>query len=499
MKLLQEGFLGNGRGYVKILLTGANGYIGQRLLPLLVAEGHSITAMVRSAARLEIPHHCTDHVQVIEGDLLKFETIEEVPKDLEVAYYLVHSMTQTEGHLDDMEVMAAKNFLKIIAPTNIKQVIYLSGLVGDEELSPHLRSRKRVEEVLRSGPIPVTTLRAGIILGSGSASFEIMRDLVEKLPVMIAPRWVQNKCQPIGIYDVLEYLVLVIDHPDCLGESFDIGGPDVMSYRDMLLKFAEVRGLRRYIIGVPVLTPKLSGYWLYFVTSTNFSLAKALVESMKNNAVCQDQRIHKIIPKTCFHFEEALRRTFEKIEDNAILSSWKDSMVMSELSPNLLEYVQVPKFGCLTDVQEIPFQCDPDRVKEAVWSIGGDRGWYYMNWAWVLRGFIDQLFLGTGLRRGRTHPTRLRAGDVLDFWRVLLADEKHRRLLLYAEMRLPGEAWLEFEIIPNQGGGGILRQKATFRPHGVLGRLYWYGIHPFHWLVFIGLARGIISHAEKSK
>lgn len=483
---------------MKIFLTGANGYIGQRLLPLLVEDGHDVVAMVRSARRLEVPAHCRDHVQIIEGDLLKFESVGDIPQDIDVAYYLIHSMTQTDGHLGNLEETTANNFLRLIAPTTIRQVIYLSGLVSEEKLSPHLRSRKRVEDVLRSGPTPLTTLRAGIILGSGSASFEIMRDLVEKLPVMIAPKWVQNKCQPIGIYDVLDYLVSVINHPDCLGETFDIGGPDVMSYRDMLMKFAEIRGLRRYIIGVPVLTPRLSSYWLYFVTRTNFSLARSLVESLKNNEVCRDNRIHKIIPKTCFQFEEALRRTFQKIEDNAVLSSWKDSMVLSDLKPNLLEYVQVPKFGCLTDEREITFQCDPKLVQNAVWAIGGDRGWYYMNWTWSLRGFIDQIFMGTGLRRGRTHPKRLRAGDALDFWRVLLADENQGRLLLYAEMRLPGEAWLEFEIRPSESGGSLI-QKATFRPNGLLGRLYWYGIYPFHWFVFRGLAKGIIQYAEGEK
>ena len=483
---------------MKILLTGANGYIGQRLLPLLVEAGHEVVALVRSARRLTVPQHCHDHVQIVEGDLLKFEKIGEVPTDIDIAYYLVHSMVQTGKGFGNLEETTAKNFLRLIEPTAVRQVIYLSGLISDEELSPHLKSRKRVEDVLRSSQIPVTTLRAGIILGSGSASFEIMRDLVEKLPIMVTPKWVKNKVQPIGIYDVLEYLMSVIDEPKCLNDTFDIGGPDVMSYREILMRFAKLRGFRRYMITVPVLTPRLSSYWLYFVTSTNFSLAKALVESLKNNAVCHDHRIKKIIPKTCFHFEEALNRTFAKIDENSVISSWKDSIVSSDLSPNLREYVKVPEFGCLSDLQEVSFECDPGKVKDAVWAIGGDRGWYYMNWAWVLRGFIDQVFGGVGLRRGRTHSTRLRNGDALDFWRVLMADEKHRRLLLYAEMRLPGEAWLEFQVIANEDGkGGVLRQKATFRPNGLLGRLYWYSIHPFHWFVFIGMARGIIQHAEE--
>lgn len=483
---------------MKILLTGANGYIGQRLLPLLVKKGHQVIALVRSSRRIKVSAQCKEHVRVIEGDLLNPESVKDLPKDIEIAYYLVHSMTQHQGHLDEMEASIARNFLRLIEPTNTRQVIYLSGLVGDEKLSPHLRSRKRVEDILLTGPVPVTTLRAGIIIGSGSASFEIMRDLVEKLPVMITPRWVQNKCQAIGIFDVLDYLVSVIDHPKCLGESFDIGGPDVMSYREMLLKFAEVRGLRRYIIRVPVLTPRLSSYWLYFVTSTNFSLARSLVESLKNNAICQNTRIHKIIPKKCLGFEEALKRTFQKVEENIIVSSWKDSMVMSELKPNLLEYVQVPHFGCLSDRREVEFHCDPRQVKQTVWEIGGKRGWYYMNWAWSLRGLIDQLFMGTGLRRGRTHPKRLRAGDALDFWRVILADEKQGRLLLYAEMKVPGEAWLEFIISPDDKGGGILKQTATFRPAGLLGRAYWYAIYPIHCFVFQGMADSIIDYASKN-
>lgn len=480
---------------MKILLTGANGYIGQRLLPLLVEAGHKVVALVRSASRFEIPDYLCENVQIIEGDLLDFESIKEIPKDIEAAYYLVHSLAQSKEQLSNLEIKTAKNFLKLILPTQIRQVIYLGGLVSDENLSPHLHTRKLVDEGLRTGPVPVTTLRAGIILGSGSASFEIMRDLVEKLPVMIAPRWVENKCQPIGIFDVLEYLLLVLDHPKCLGEAFDIGGPDILTYREMLLKFAKVRGLKRAIIGVPVLTPRLSSYWLYFVTSTNFTLASSLVESLKNNAICRDNRITEIIPKKCLGFEAALQRTLEKIEENLILSSWKDAVTASDLNPDLLEYIRVPKFGCLTDIQEVSFQEDPEKVLAAVWSIGGKRGWYYMNWAWNLRGFIDRLFMGKGLQRGRTHPTRLRSGDALDFWRVLLADKENRRLLLYAEMRLPGEAWLEFEIHPQQKGG-VLVQKATFRPNGIWGRLYWYGIYPFHWFIFKGLARGIIKFSK---
>ncbi|MBB65818.1 MAG: epimerase [Waddliaceae bacterium] len=481
---------------MKILLTGASGYIGRRLLPILIEEGHEVIALVRSANRFTIPEHCQEKTSIVVGDLLDLESLQNIPQDIDAAYYLVHSLTQKHGHLKDMETLSAKNFLKALERTRIKQIVYLGGLVNDSHLSPHLSSRKEVDQVLRSGKIPVTTLRAGIILGSGSASFEIIRDLVEKLPIMIAPRWVEKKCQPIGIADVLRYLVSVLDHPKCMSRAFDIGGPDILSYRDILLRFAKVRGLKRYIIGVPVLTPKLSSYWLHFVTSTNMTLAKSLIESLKNNAVCHEQNILNIFPQKCLQFEEALKRTFAKIEENAIVSSWKDAISSSDLNPDLLEYINVPTYGCFQNIQEIPFSSDPDKVIASLWAIGGDNGWYCMNWAWVLRGFIDQLFMGTGLRRGRTHPNRLHAGDALDFWRVLLADNQHGRLLLYAEMRLPGEAWLEFRIIPKEKGYA-LQQIATFRPNGLLGRLYWFSVSPFHWFIFHGMASAIVEKAQK--
>lgn len=483
---------------MKILLTGANGYIGQRLLPALVEAGHEVVAMVRSARRLEVPPDCKGHVEVIVGDLFKPEEI-AIPKDIDAAYYLVHSLAVKEGHFAELEVTAAKNFLQLIEGTRARQVVYLSGLVSDKNLSPHLQSRKQVEKVLKEGKTPLTTLRAGIIIGSGSASFEIMRDLVEKLPVMVAPRWVQKKCQPIAIRDILYYLVHVLDQPECMGQSFDVGGPDVLTYREMLETLAEVRGLKRYIIGVPVLTPNLSSYWLYFVTSTNFALARALVESLKNNAICEEHRIETIIPRKCLSFKEALKFAFRKIESNVVISSWKDAIATSKLNPNLLHYIRIPSFGCFTDIQKVPFECDPERVLEVIWEIGGKRGWYAMNWAWKVRGFIDKIFGGAGLRRGRTHPTRLRAGDALDFWRVLLAEKEQGRLLLYSEMHLPGEAWLEFKVIRKEEKGGVLIQQATFRPKGVLGRLYWYGVYPIHVAVFKRMAKGIVRYAEENR
>jgi len=469
---------------MKILLTGANGYIGRRLLPLLLQEGHQVVVLVRSKERLpDLP----EAVEVIEADLATCTHLENLPKDLDAAYFLVHSLSQSQESLLEIERRVARNFLQCISTTNIKQVIYLSGLVNAPNLSNHLLSRKSVEETLSKGPIPLTTLRAGIIIGAGSASFEIMRDLVEKLPVMVAPRWVKSQCQPIAISDVLFYLVAVLNNQDCLGQSFDVGGPDVLTYYEMLMQFAKIRGLHRWILRVPVLTPKLSSYWLYFVTSTNFTLARSLVDSLKNDAVCSEHRIQTICKHECLSFEESLRRVFAKIEERVILSSWKDALHNATLNPH------VPEHGCLKDVQEIFFACSPDLVCDAVWAIGGNRGWYAMNWAWKFRGFLDQIFGGVGLRRGRTHPTRLRVGDALDFWRVLVVDQEKKRLLLYAEMKLPGEAWLEFKVEKE----GCFVQQATFRPRGIMGRLYWYLLFPFHFCIFRRMARAIVVHAER--
>ncbi len=474
---------------MKILLTGANGYIGSRLLPRLVDEGHEIYALVRSCSRIEIPEKFQSQLHVIEADLLDSSSLLKIPADIDAAYYLVHSMSYSQK-FSELEAASAKNFVSRLENTQAKQIIYLSGLSNEDHLSRHLTSRKRVGEILREGKVPVTILMAGIIIGSGSASFEIIRDLVEKLPIMVAPKWLKQLTQPIAISDVLAYLTLVLGNPACFGHSFEIGGPDVMSYKDLLLNFAKMRGLRRKIITVPVLTPRLSSYWLFFVTSTSFSLARFLVESLINNAVCKENRIQKLFPRKLLSYEEALQLAFTRTEEDWVPSSWKDTLSGSTLNPDLSIYVHVPKFGILSDRRTIVFSSPIEQVQKRIWSLGGDRGWLAMNWAWKFRGFLDKLVGGIGLRRGRTHPTRLKVGDALDFWRVLLADEKNRRLLLYAEMKLPGEAWLEFEIIPHETGG-TLKQTASFRPNGVWGRFYWYSLYPFHALIFSQLAKQI--------
>lgn len=475
---------------MKILLTGANGYIGTHLLPLLAEQGHEIYALVRSRFRIEIPEKFRSQIHIIEADLLTPSSLVKIPSDIDAAYYLVHSMSYSQKFAE-LEASSAKNFIDRMEKTQARQIIYLSGLANDAHLSRHLTSRKKVGEILQAGKIPVTILMAGIIIGSGSASFEIIRDLVEKLPIMIAPKWLKQSTQPIAVRDVLTYLMLVLDNPSCFNQSFEIGGPTVMNYKELLLKLAKIRGLKRKIFTVPVLTPRLSSYWLFFVTSTSFSLARFLVDSLINNAVCKENRIQQLFPRKLLTYEEAVALIFTPIEEDWILpSSWRDTLSGSTLNPDLSMYIQIPKFGTLTDRRIVPFSCPVEEVQERIWSLGGNRGWLAMNWAWKLRGFLDKLVGGIGLRRGRTHPTRLKVGDALDFWRVLLADEKKRRLLLYAEMKLPGEAWLEFKITPHETGGS-LQQTASFRPNGLWGRFYWYVLYPFHELIFSQLAKHI--------
>lgn len=471
---------------MKILLTGANGYIGMRLLPLLLNAKHEVVCAVRDAERLSIDKETRSQVSIIEIDFLD-ETSTELPKDIDVAYYLIHSMSTSTTDFDELEAKAARRFLELVQKTNLKQVIYLSGIVNQKELSKHLKSRKQVEGILGEGSFALTVLRAGIIVGSGSASFEILRDLCEKLPLMITPKWVNTKCQPIAIRDVIFYLTSVINKRECFGQSFDIPGPDTLSYREMMKTYADVRELPLTIVNVPVMTPKLSSYWLYFVTATSYKLAQNLVDSMKVDVTTNDRRLEKILARDLISYREAISLAFDKIEQNQVISSWKDSKVSGRFSKkDLNRFIKVPKFGCLKDHQQTKVE-DVQKSLEKIWQIGGQKGWYYANFLWRIRGFIDKMFGGVGLRRGRTNIASINPGDALDFWRVVLADKEEKRLLLYAEMKIPGEAWLEFFIDDNH----ILHQNATFRPRGLKGRLYWYSMLPFHYFIFAGMLNRI--------
>jgi uncharacterized protein YbjT (DUF2867 family) len=473
---------------LKILLTGSTGYIAQRLLPMLLDNGHKVVCCVRDSARFNSEKYRSPSLSVIEVDFLKTETLKCIPVDIDAAYYLIHSMSTSTGDFEKMEEISANNFKDRLQHTKARQVIYLSGIVNEEKLSKHLSSRKNVEAILSSETYALTTLRAGIIIGSGSASFEIIRDLVEKLPVMIAPRWLSTRTQPIAVHNVIEFISGVLLNEATYNKSYDIGGPDIMTYKQMLLRFAAVRGLKRRIGIVPVMTPKLSSYWLYFITSTSYSLAQNLVDSMKVEVICKDNNLNKLLGITPVGYEDAIREAFRKIELNQIPSSWKDALTSKTLNEGISRYAEVPVHGCFFDYRKHS-TVDCEKVLNKIWAIGGKTGWYYGNWLWALRGLIDKVFGGVGLRRGRKNQTDTSPGEALDFWRVLIADKKEKRLLLFAEMKLPGEAWLEFRIDKNN----VLHQTATFRPLGLWGRLYWYSVLPFHAFIFSGMIRNIAS------
>ena len=476
---------------MKILLTGATGYIAKRLLPVLLEQGHTVVCCVRDAQRFDISAYNTDRIEVIELDFLERETMHAIPDDIDAAYYLIHSMSAAGGDFESLEQKAARNFTDRLDQTAVRQVIYLGGIVNSKKLSKHLRSRKQVEEILGSGSFSLTTLRAGIIVGSGSASFEIIRDLVEKLPVMVAPKWLNTPTQPIAIRNVIQFLSGVLGYRDTFNRSFDIGGPEVLTYKQMLLKFAEVRNLHRTIISVPVMSPRLSSYWLYFVTSTSYRLAVNLVNSMKVEVVAEPNELPERLEVDLIPYKEAIRLAFDKVEQKEVLSSWTDALSSDVLEEGISNHIEVPVYGCYKDRRSRKIR-DEQAVLDKIWSIGGETGWYYGNWLWEIRGLLDKMAGGVGLRRGRKSSTEITAGESLDFWRVLYADRKEKRLLLYAEMKLPGEAWLEFRI-----ENLTLYQVATFRPRGLWGRLYWYSLLPFHGFIFKGMIEEIATPPEE--
>jgi uncharacterized protein YbjT (DUF2867 family) len=474
---------------MKVLLTGSTGYIGKRLLQNLILNGHDVTCFVRSLERLVEPDQTGDIVKGFEIDLLKPIPSELNSLDIDVAFYLVHSMSASIGLFMQEEALSAKNFAAFISQTNCKQIIYLSGISNSEKLSKHLQSRKNVEDLLRNSGKQLTILRAGIIVGSGSASFEIIRDLMEKMPVIVAPTWVKTLCQPIAIHNVIKYLMGCMLNETTFNDTFDIGGAEILSYKEMLLQYAGVRGLKRRIYVVPFINPRISSYWLYFVTSTSYYLAVNLVNSMKVEVVCKETRLKDILNITPLTYKEACTRALERINLDTVQSSWTDAVSMKKRS-TLFEYLDVPVFGVLRDRRQIKIESDPEKVLKRVFAIGGETGWYYADWIWQVRGMMDKMVGGVGLRRGRRNATELNPGDSLDFWRVLISDRENKRLLLFAEMKIPGEAWLDFKI-RSKNDGYYLYQTATFMPKGLSGRLYWYLLLPIHLVMFKNMIRSL--------
>jgi len=478
---------------MRILLTGANGYIGMRLLPVLVEAGHEVTCVVRDRNRFQPSPDLLNKINIIEFDFLQPENALQHfnKKYFDVAYYLIHSLGDTSTTLKEYEIRSAGCFVLVATLTQVKQIVYLSGISNEKNLSKHLMARKAVKDVFMRSGIAYTIFEAGIIVGSGSISFEIIRDLTEKLPVMIVPRWLNSLCQPIAIRNVINYLHRCLLNEQTLFKTFEIGGPDVLTYKQMLLEFAAVRGYKRYIFSLPVFFPGPSAYWLYFTTSANITIARQLVQSMKNDVICKEHTIHEIIPQELIPYREAIKLAFLKIEQNMVVSSWTDAASSSLSRLDVNQYVEVPVNGCYKVRKWI--EIDKDKVEEIAtrfFGIGGNQGWYYADKLWRIRGLMDKLVGGVGLGRGRRSDVDIQPGDALDFWRVLLVDRKNYRLLLFSEMKLPGEAWLEFSIVKNENRC-LLKQTATFRPRGILGRNYWYAMLPFHYFIFRNMLKRI--------
>lgn len=483
---------------MKVGVIGATGYVGGRLVPQLLDAGHEVRCLARSPERLDrVPWR--EEVDVVAADVLQRDTLTAAFEGLDAVYYLVHAMGQS-GDFEERDRIGAQSTREAAEACGVSRIVYLGGLGRDDGdgLSPHLASRHEVGAVLAGGSVPVTELRAAVIIGSGSVSFEMLRHLTEVLPVMICPRWVtETKCQPIGISDVLHYLVAVLGVPETAGRIFEIGGPDVLTYRQMMERYAAIAGLnRRIIIPVKVLSPWLSSHWINLVTPLPYGVARPLVQSLVNDVVVGDDRsIGDVIEHRPLSFDAAVRRALTRVQDLQVVTSWMDSPPgRTPASP----MPQDPSWAGGTvyqDRQEVRSELSPEAVFATVSGIGGDRGWYVANPLWTLRGWADKLIGGVGMRRGRRHPDDLRVGDALDFFRVEAYDPPHL-LRLRAEMKLPGDAWLEWTVEPGTGSGSTLGQYARFHPRGIAGRLYWWALLPFHRVIWKRLARRLASQTR---
>jgi uncharacterized protein YbjT (DUF2867 family) len=475
-----------------ILVTGATGYVGGRLWPLLVEDGWRVRCLARQPERLAT--RLPASVEVVPGDVLDAASLTQAMQGVQAAYYMVHSMGTT-GDFEEQDRLAADNFAGAAAAAGVQRIIYLGGLGEDDPgLSAHLRSRHEVGERLRAHGVPVIELRASIIIGSGSLSFEMIRALVERLPVMVTPRWVQVKAQPIAISDVLDYLreALTVETGN-RSLTIEIGGPDQVSYGELMHEYARQRRLRRWMIPVPLLTPRLSSLWLGLVTPLYARVGRKLIDSLRHPTVVQDAAAARLFQIQPMGMREAIASALSN-EDSAFAQTrWSDA---SSAAGGPRQWGGARFGNRLVDSRAVSVEAPPAAVFAAVERIGGATGWYYANWLWTLRGWLDLLAGGVGMRRGRRDPEHLQAGDTLDCWRVEVVD-RNKRLRLSAEMKLPGRAWLEFEVQPREGGSE-LRQTATFDPLGLAGIAYWYGIWPLHQLVFNGMSRGIAHAAEKS-
>lgn len=475
---------------MNVVVFGASGYVGGRLIPVLLERGHSVRAVTRNSQSLR-DHPWRQEVEVLEADLLEPGSIDPALEGMEAAYYLVHSMGKPD--FDEVDRQAASNFAKAADDSRIRRIVYLGGL-GEGKLSKHLASRQEVGAVLAESSVPVTEFRAAVIIGSGSLSFEMTRYLTEVLPVMVTPTWVQTLGQPIAIADVLDYLAAALDHPQTAGRIIEIGGKDILSYEEMMQRYAKAAGLkRRLIIRVPVLSLGLSARWIGLVTPLPSAVAAQLVDSLKHEVIVTDPAAEELFDIETIGYDEAVERAIDRTHSANVPTRWTPS-TWRPADP--LPSDPYHALGTIfSDERTVTTAASPARVAEAFMRVGGESGYYSADWAWQIRGLIDQLFGGAGLRRGRRHPQQVRVGEPLDFWRVVRVDSAGS-LDLKAEMRMPGEAWLGWTVEP-EGAGSKLIQTAWFVPKGLLGRLYWFALVPFHAVIFPQMARGIVRAAEE--
>ncbi len=467
---------------MNILVLGGSGYVGNALIPRLLEDHHSVRSMSRSGSA-DLP----EIVRVHQGNILEKDSCREAFDNIDVVYYLIHSMASGKGKFESLDRTAAQNTADLAREAGVKRIIYLGGLgEKSEKQSPHLRSRHEVGDILRSSDIPVTEFRAAILVGSGSISFEMIHHLVNRLPLMICPRWVNINTQPIATSDAIEYLATCLDYESTAGEIIDIGGPDILTYREMMLTVARVLGLRRYLIQVPVLTPRLSSYWVNFVTPINTAVAQSLIESLRSETVCHNTKADDVFPIQPMSFEQAVRHALH----NFTLRS-------GDAWPRGSEYpepFETDKSHLLTDTRTLDAAVPASQLFSVVEAIGGERGWYFADSLWTIRGFIDKLLGGIGMRRGRPDPISMHKGDKVDFWEVIDV-QPGTRILLFAEMKAFGTAWLEFRVRSGDGKNSTLTQTAYFYPKGLTGHVYWYGIYPIHVIVFKGMAQAIVKYA----
>ena len=467
-----------------ILLTGATGYVGGRLLKMLELRGFRIRCMARNPEILI--SRAAQSTEVVEGNVLDLNSLKVALKGVSVAYYLVHSMG-SEGSFEENDRKAAHNFGKIAKAAGVERIIYLGGLGNEEEdLSPHLSSRQEVGKILRQYSVPLLEFRASVVIGSGSLSFQLIRSLVERLPIMITPKWVQVSAQPIAIEDLIEYLEAALFVLDSGCRVYEIGGADQVSYADIMRIYGSCRNISVRMIPVPVLSPYISSLWLGLITPLYARIGRKLIESIVHPTVVRDESALKVFKIQPMGVEDAIRRAIDNEDKEFAETRWSDSL---SSSGKMLSWFGVNFGARLVDSRTVQLNIPPTLTFKPIQRIGGDTGWYAWNWLWQLRGFLDLLVGGVGMRRGRAHFEILRVGDTVDFWRVEEHDPNHF-LRLAAEMKLPGRAWLEFEVTGDDFSSTI-RQTAIFDPVGLLGLIYWYALYPLHQLVFAGMLRGI--------